>query len=155
MQGSRPDLVAEAGVAVFVRSEKDEPDVNRIQRNRESGQDLAEYALILPIVLLLIMGIIEVAVILFDYNAIANAAREGARVGIIQASTDQDIRDAAKNHALGLGLTDGDITINTPTLNTIQVEVQYDARLITGALLAALGGNDTISLRAVATMRKE
>ncbi|MFW6136393.1 MAG: TadE family protein, partial [Chloroflexota bacterium] len=43
------------------------------------GQELVEYALTLPIFLLLVIGIMEFGVTVFVYNTMANAAREGAR----------------------------------------------------------------------------
>ena len=50
---------------------------------REAGQELVEFALILPLLLLLFLGIIEFGRAMLAYNTIANAAREGARYGIV------------------------------------------------------------------------
>lgn len=129
--------------------------VQRYRRRGEDGQDLAEYALILPILLLVILGILELAVIIFSYNTISNAAREGARVGVISGATDEQIRAAAINRALALELTEANVLVEHPTETTVRVDIQYDSHLITGALLSVLGGNDTVRLRAAATMRKE
>lgn len=57
--------------------------VFKIKKNDE-GQSLVEFALVLPILLLLIMGIIQFGLVLSGYVTISNAAREGARVGIIE-----------------------------------------------------------------------
>ena len=43
---------------------------------REHGQDLIEYAIIMPILVLLVIGILELAMIVFSYNTIADATRK-------------------------------------------------------------------------------
>ena len=50
---------------------------------RESGQAVIEMALILPLLLLLILGIIEFGWILNGQITITAAAREGARTAIV------------------------------------------------------------------------
>ena len=47
------------------------------------GQGLVEFALILPILLLVLVGMLEFGRILFIYVNVSNAAREGARYGIV------------------------------------------------------------------------
>jgi Flp pilus assembly protein TadG len=49
------------------------------KNNRSKGQGMVEFALVLPILLLLIFGAIEVGRMLFIYSAVATAAREAAR----------------------------------------------------------------------------
>ena len=127
----------------------------------EEGQDLIEYALVLPLLLLLFLGIIEFGILTFDYNTVANAAREGARAGILSPSDACDIAcldaqatAAANLLTTGLDSTDIGVTVNR-TADTIQVEVTYDAGLITGPVIQALGGTDSIRLRSVATMQRE
>lgn len=58
--------------------------------NNRRGQSLVEFALILPLLLFLVMGIIQFGFILSGYVTVSNAAREGARVGIIE-KTDASI----------------------------------------------------------------
>ena len=47
------------------------------------GQALAEFALALPILVLVIVAVFDVGRLVFTYNAITNAAREGARLAIV------------------------------------------------------------------------
>lgn len=73
-------------------------------RDRGRGQSLVEFALIAPIFLLIILGLVDGARAIYAYNTVANAARVGARVAIVN----QDpvaVRDAAATEAVGLGLT--------------------------------------------------
>jgi hypothetical protein len=55
--------------------------------NRESfnlrGQNLVELALTMPVILLLLFGIIELGRAFLIYSEVSNAAREGARYGMV------------------------------------------------------------------------
>jgi Flp pilus assembly protein TadG len=120
---------------------------------RESGQELVEYALILPLLLLLLVGIIEFSIVIFSYDTLANAAREGARVAIIPASTDAEVMAAVLDRALALNLTSGEVTIVRG--HVIRVEVAHAVNLMTGPLIEAAGGSPTLLLRTAATMMTE
>ncbi|GAI52994.1 unnamed protein product, partial [marine sediment metagenome] len=48
---------------------------------KKSAQGLVEFALVLPLLLLLILGIIEAGRLLFIYSAVNTASREAARYG--------------------------------------------------------------------------
>ncbi len=50
-------------------------------RDRERGQGLVELALILPVLLLFMLGLMEFGRILFIYTEVSNAAREALRAG--------------------------------------------------------------------------
>lgn len=52
----------------------------------EKGQALAEMAIILPVLLVLLVGMIEFGLLLFNQQVITNASREGARYGIVSRS---------------------------------------------------------------------
>ena len=112
-----------------------------------------EYALVLPLLMLLLLGIMEFAIIIFSYDTIANAAREGTRYGIIDPADTAGIEAVARNRALGLNQATLQVTA-TQVDNTIRVEVTYDVNLITGLIIQAVGG-PTLQLRTVATMQIE
>jgi len=57
--------------------------VGRGPRPRPRGQSLVEFALVLPLFLVLIMGVVDLGLGVFAYNSITNAAREGARLAIV------------------------------------------------------------------------
>jgi len=86
------------------------------------GQALVEFALILPVLLLLIFGTIDAGRLVFTYNTVSNAARDGARVAIVNQSTtgtntcDTTVATAypvgcAIQAGLALNLADTDITV--------------------------------------------
>ncbi|MFO7741314.1 MAG: pilus assembly protein [Anaerolineae bacterium] len=128
------------------------------------GQELVEYALTLPIFLLLVIGIMEFGVTVFVYNTMANAAREGARVGAVMDGTLDEIRQPVKQAVVdrtgGLSLSpDDNITVvltatESPT-ETVQVTVYYTHTMITGLMMQAVGGDAQLHLSSQASMRRE
>jgi Flp pilus assembly protein TadG len=136
--------------------------LNRALRGSE-GQDLVEFALVVPILLLLLFGILEMGRLVFTYNTLANAAREGARFGIVHpssagagtcAAAPAGIATAAC--ALTTGLMPAQVQV-TPTVNTqaVRVQVDYPMTLVAGPVISAIGGSPTVNLRAVAQMQRE
>jgi Flp pilus assembly protein TadG len=55
----------------------------RVDPRRESGQAAVEFALVLPVVLLAVLGIVQVGVALRNELAVQLAAREGARAAAV------------------------------------------------------------------------
>lgn len=56
-------------------------------RPRRRGQALAEFALILPIALIILLAVFDLGRAVFLYNGLTNAAREGARLAIVNQDT--------------------------------------------------------------------
>ena len=50
---------------------------------RSRGQGLTEFALVIPIFLLLVVALFDLGRAVFAYNTLTNAAREGARIAIV------------------------------------------------------------------------
>ncbi len=50
--------------------------------SRQRGQDLVEFALVLPLLLLIVVGVMDLGRAFFAAIAVANVAREGARYGV-------------------------------------------------------------------------
>ena len=55
-------------------------------KNDERGQSLVEFALVLPVLLLLIFGLLDVARAVWQENTLAFAAREATRYAIVHGS---------------------------------------------------------------------
>jgi Flp pilus assembly protein TadG len=88
-------------------------------RRRSRGQSLVEFALALPVVILLFLAIFDFGRAVFAYNTVSNAARDGARVAIVDQRSTAGISNAAQAaaaQATSLGLNPGDVN---------QVRVQY------------------------------
>ena len=54
----------------------------------QSGVSALEFAIVLPVLLLLLFGIVEFGVLFYDKAMITNASREGARLGIVYTGPD-------------------------------------------------------------------
>jgi Flp pilus assembly protein TadG len=64
----------------------------KIWANRD-GQALLEFAIILPVLLAILLGIVEFGLILYNQHVITNASREGARYGIVSRSPRRSIAE--------------------------------------------------------------
>lgn len=100
----------------------------------ERGQAIVEMALILPLFLLLILGIVEMGRIGYAYITVNNAARAGARVASV-GGTDQEITTAVQNAAPSLDTTDIHIDIQPAqdqriSGDSVTVDVSYPVQLI-------------------------
>jgi Flp pilus assembly protein TadG len=102
----------------------------------EKAQGMVEFALVLPMLLLVVFGVIEFGRLLFTYSAVYTASREAARYGSAAGDVGgyvahyQDcngIRSAAKRIGGLVGVNDANITITydqgaiTSTLGTCPV----------------------------------
>jgi Flp pilus assembly protein TadG len=77
------------------------------QKRPRQGQATVEFALILPIFLLILAGAIEFGRIFWSYGLLLQAAQEGARQGAVlgSATSDTTIATAAQQTAAKGGLT--------------------------------------------------
>jgi hypothetical protein len=55
-------------------------------RDEDRGQSMVEFALLLPLMLLIITGLLDVARAVWEENTLAYAAREGTRYAIVHGS---------------------------------------------------------------------
>ena len=58
--------------------------------NNQNGAAMVEFAIVLPLLLILIFGIIEFSVMFYDKAMLTNATREGARAAILFADDRPD-----------------------------------------------------------------
>jgi len=117
--------------------------------SKQTGQDLVEFALLLPILLLLVFGIFDLGRLFHAGITITSAAREGARFGTRnKEATDEEIRIATRNEALnsGIDLSSSTIDVNYLDLlpmsspngkdDTIRVRISYDFNFIIDFILS-------------------
>ena len=134
----------------------------------ERGQSLVEFAIALPVLLAVVIGIFEFGMAWNQRQVITNAAREGARVAVLGNKTGTDVENAVTNYLTNANL-DPDLASVTydnvgsaglygnPT--TVNLSYPYEFRFI-GPIVALLQGDDsamagTISLQTTAVMRHE
>lgn len=107
----------------------------RSMRN-EDGAAAVEFALILPVLILLILGMIEFSFVFNAQISLTNAAREGARVMAIQ--NDPATAKAAAIAAapsVNPAVTAGQIAVTPADCaagDTVTVTISYTADLFTG-----------------------
>ncbi|MDA8235370.1 MAG: pilus assembly protein [Clostridia bacterium] len=126
-------------------------------RKTEKGQSTVEMALVLPIVILLLFGIMEFGRIFNAYLIITNAAREGARAGVVGAS-DAAIRSAATATAGTLDTVAMSVYITPASYLRVRgasltVEIEYPVRVFTPVINNFTG--DPFVVNARTTMRVE
>ena len=78
---------------------------------RTRGQTMAEFALVLPLFLVIVFGLIDMSRGVFASNTLSNAARTAARVSIVD-QTVATIQAAAVDQAGWLGLAPGDVQVS-------------------------------------------
>lgn len=123
----------------------------------EKGQSLVEFAILLPIILLLLMGILEFGLMLNSYLTINNSAREGARLGIV-AGSDPEISELITKISPNLDIEK--LIVNITPLegsrqsgDTLTVEVIYNYQVIIPLISNIL--NNVVVLKAQTSMRIE
>lgn len=116
------------------------PSRGRLFRRSERGQGLLEISLLLPLFLVVIIGVVEVADALHSYITLIDAGRDGARLGSKNVATDAEIVGLVLRETDGLRdpVNAGDITIQHTTADgvpAIKVRVCNDRTLILDAPL--------------------
>jgi Flp pilus assembly protein TadG len=114
--------------------------VNRVRRllKEQQAQALVELALVLPVLLLLVFGIIEFGRIYGAYMVISNLSREGARFGVV-GHDDSQIEALITQRRAWLDEQKLIITV-TPSYaerdkgDALNVEVDYSVVLLTPIL---------------------
>jgi Flp pilus assembly protein TadG len=74
------------------------------------GQALLEFALAIPVFLLLLIGLFDLGRAVFAYNTLTNAAREGARLAIVNQDV-ATIVERAKSQTAIVELDDPSVTV--------------------------------------------
>lgn len=140
------------------------PDVQA--RRGERGQSLLEIALALPILLVLLIGLVEMARAWNVRQVMTNSAREGARLAVVATDvTENDVIDRVESYladadldpALWAVTVDGMSPI-AGTASTVSVTYNYSF-VVLGPVVDLLGASTTIpgtiTMTTTATMRNE
>jgi Flp pilus assembly protein TadG len=140
---------------------------SRLARWRsETGAEFVEFGLALPLLLLVVLGIMDFGMMFQQYEVITNAAREGARVGVLPGYTLTDAQSRAASYASqvtgpGVATVPMPTTTQTPIgancMTTITVVVTYPHQyMFVGQLMSMFGGSlGTKTITGTATMRSE
>jgi len=123
---------------------------------QQRGQTMVEFALLLPLLMLIIIGMMDLGRAIWSYNLVAHAAREGARAGIFPGESDFDIVRAVQRAASPLVIPDSDIQRTNPRYpgGTVTVRVTYRYEPIT-PLVGQFIPRGWLQLTSQSTMRVE
>ncbi len=83
--------------------------LNRQKDDR--GAAAVEFALVLPILILIVFGIIEFGIAFAQQLSLNSGARQGARLGVVGDKTCGQVATAAKTAATSIGITDTNISV--------------------------------------------
>jgi Flp pilus assembly protein TadG len=111
------------------------------RRTNESGQAVVEFAVILPVLLMILFAILQFGIVFNNYIQVTAAAREGARKAAVSrslgtAAAETAATTAAKAAAPGLKQTSITVTYpNSPTFAqgsdvTVQVTYPYSISIL-------------------------
>jgi Flp pilus assembly protein TadG len=145
--------------------------VKRLERRwlAEDGAELVEFALVLPLLLLMLLGIIDFGMLFQRYQVITNAAREGARLAVLPGYSDADVETRVEQFltAGGLDVAQSTTTVDPPQqlavgaqcimVRPVTVEYQFLEDTMVGSLAPIFGGStfSRSGLSATASMRSE
>lgn len=141
--------------------------IRRVCR-REEGAELIEMAVITPLLLLLIMGIVDFGFMFQQYLVLTNAAAEGARVGSLPGYSADDVAARVEAYATNGGVV-GAVNTSTEavalagssggswpgTQVTVTHVYTFDYLGPIAELFSAAGLESTVTLTSRATMRNQ
>ena len=117
------------------------------------GQSTVEFALILPIFIVILFGIMEFGRMWETTNILTSAAREAARAAAVSTSGSYEGMYAAQRILYAGNIYGADINITGPDTNgDIMVTVNMQYKPLTGSIIPGIG---SISLSRTTTMRWE
>lgn len=155
--------------------------IRRGRRRNERAAAAVEFALIAPLLLMLVFGIIDFGWMLMKANLVNNAARDAARAASLSGSY-EDIQEIVDSELESAGIDEDDVTVlitctntsgsnctgtassynaNATTGSAVQVKVTYTHNWLTplGTTCTLLGNEscvgDTIILERTAAMVRE
>jgi Flp pilus assembly protein TadG len=136
----------------------------------DEAAQLVEFALVLPMLLLVVLGIAEFGFIFQRYEVVTNAAREGARMAVLPGYTNADVIARVRVYVTqgrvpttatnpNIAITNVSIPVGAglPPINAKRVVVTYTHTYTFLPNIGAWFGATytTVPLQAVAEMRKE
>ena len=111
---------------------------------------MAEFALVLPIMLVILFSIVEMGRAVMTWNVVTGAAREGARVGATSSSGFSEAHSAANNVLNAAGISNFSVSVSGPDGNgNVRCNVSAVHSVLTGSLIPGFNGNITITHNAV------
>lgn len=109
---------------------------------RESGANLVEFAIVMPIILLVVIGILEVGVAFRDLLTVSNAAKEGVR--IVAAMGDDPMSDCAVLTKTSSALASSISLSNLLTIEIFKADSAGNQTIFTNTYTLPVGADPTV-----------
>ena len=134
-----------------------------VRLKARAGSELIEFAVVLPLLLILMFGIVDFSLALYDKAVVTNASREGARAGIVATTPRPDltavqgvVSDYCSTYLINFGgaapvTTASGIGGGSGSPLTVQVQYYYNFAVIS-KLIPSLG---SLNLTSTTVMRLE
>jgi len=104
-------------------------------RTHQDGQTLVEFALVLPIFMLILFGVFDAGRLVFTNSTLSQAAREGARLAAVEAGnvglSDSDCVDTAADVGTSGGIG---AKVCPPSLASLKTDVESAVDRMTAAV---------------------
>ena len=142
----------------------------RSKASSQKGASAVEFALVLPLLMLITFGIIEFGMFIYNKQVLTNASREGARAGIVASSPrvpatgtnsiDSVVQNYCANHLVTFGTQNNPVTTvigysaTAPYRDDLTVQVNYQYSFLVIPNLVP-GINQLSNMQAVTVMRYE
>jgi Flp pilus assembly protein TadG len=132
----------------------------------DEGAELIEFALVFPLLLLLMFGIMDFGLLLQRSETVTNAAREGARIAVLPGYAQADVEARVTQYLAAAGLKAtpafhhyaNALNVGGACVTLKGITVDYPHQyLVIGKIIGLFGGSGftTKTLTATAKMRYE
>jgi Flp pilus assembly protein TadG len=81
-------------------------------RRARHGAAVVEFAVVSPVLIILLLGMLECGRMIMVQQSLATAAREGARSAIVQGTSVSTAKSVVESFLAGVGVTGTDITVS-------------------------------------------
>ena len=88
---------------------------------RSRGQSLVEFAIILPVIAMVVLGLFDLGRAVFTYNTLSQAARQANRTAIVDQDADR-VKAMAVAAAPSIGLSASDVSVCFKTPDSTQAD---------------------------------
>jgi len=122
---------------------------------RRRAAAVVEMAVVTPLLITLLLGIIEYGRRLMVHQTLVQAAREGCRTAVLQGSTETEIRNRVETYMTAAGLPTYGIVITRSTTNNPIEVVEVSVNTADVTLFGNFFGSTAGVLRSSCSMRKE
>lgn len=139
--------------------------MHSLRKRYQRGTSVVEMAIVLPLLLMLVFAIGEFGMMYTQWQTLTNAAREGARIGVVwrggtcvAADVTTEIQNAVNQYMVNTGVPTATITTSSTGVCTgsgTQLRVSAQVPYAFAAMPGLAGLQSSINLGASSTMRNE